>query len=392
MNNNKFSDITDNYKFTGNLQTGEKHSELSSLLCRYLTLKNKIIFVDGKIKIYPFTDNLVNIEKKYYEIIKSLQEKRAQTHQDMDFLLEEEIKKIENEMEEFKSKLKSSAMMPYYGNPKYMIGRAKYINECLKNIPNINVNIDSIVSDMEAIDNKYPVNNDFSYRHDKIYIDDSFFYDYDKLEDYYKNVLEIEKQYEPIVLNYWKQYLTDPNSHNESYYRYVMHTFTSGMVNPSEMRKACCSLNTNDLIVTPYGNCGLIYDIDIESLDTMCSEDVGSWVINKDLFFERECPNSWQYTNVEGETSIFYEYARNSKIIMPQIFEKETLSNNTLENGQIRTDGRSINYSEIFLNDKAKAKGVFYIDECQNVNEVASFAQKYELPLIHITQNYKMVF
>lgn len=390
MNNNKFNDTIDNYKFTGRLQTNEKHSELSCLLSRYLTLKNKIIFVDEKIKIYPVTDNLVNIEKRYNEILKSIMEKRAQTHQDLDSLFDEEINKIKKEMNDFKTKLKSSEMMPYYGNPKYMIGRAKFINECIKNIPNVNFNLDNIIFDMEAIDNKYQANSDPMYLDEKIYIDDSFYYDYDKLEEYYKKVLEIEKQLEPVVVNYWKQYLTNPINHNENYYRYVMHTFTGGLFNPNEIRKVCCSLNTNDLMVTPYGNSGLILDLDVESLDTMCTEDVGSWVIDKDLFFERECPNSWQYTNVDGNTSVYYEYERNSKIIMPQIFEKETLSNNTLGDGTIRTDSKSNNYSEIFLNNKAKAKGVFYTDDCQNIDEIMEYAKLYGLPLVHISQNHEM--
>ena len=41
-------------------------------------------------------------------------------------------------------------------------------------------------------------------------------------------------------------------------------------------------------------------------------------------------------------------------------------------------------YSEIFLNKKAKPIGVFYINDCQNFEEVKEYAKKHNLPLVNI--------
>ena len=61
----------------------------------------------------------------------------------------------------------------------------------------------------------------------------------------------------------WKKYLTNPYD-NEDDYRYVMHCFSSDMVEPNLMRKACCSLYTPTIENSMYGNSGLIYDIDVD--------------------------------------------------------------------------------------------------------------------------------
>ena len=158
---------------------------------------------------------------------------------------------------------------------------------------------------------------------EKEYTGDQFYAEYIELEEKYKTVLKIENELAPRVLQYWNDYLTDPRVHDSNNYHYVMHTFSAGMVDPGVMKKACCALNTDELVVTPYGDCGLIYKPDINSLETLCTDDVGSWAISKVEFVDRDCPSGWQLPNTDGSYSVFYEYERNSKLIMPQVFQKE---------------------------------------------------------------------
>lgn len=47
-------------------------------------------------------------------------------------------------------------------------------------------------------------------------------------------------------------------------------------------------------------------------METMCTDDAGSWQVNKKEFIERGCPRNWQLTKLDGET-VFYEYPLNSK-------------------------------------------------------------------------------
>lgn len=42
-------------------------------------------------------------------------------------------------------------------------------------------------------------------------------------------------------------------------------------------------------------------------------------------------------------------------------------------------------YTEIFLNNKAQSCGVFYTDDCKNIQEVIEYAKKYNLPVIHLS-------
>ena len=190
----------------------------------------------------------------------------------------------------------------------------------------------------------------------------------------------MENELLPIVVDQWKKYLTAPIS-NDDNYRYIMHCFSSGIVDPNFMNKACCSLYTVTIENLMYGNSGLIYDIDVNSIDTMCTDDAGSWSVNKEEFIENGCPSGWQLTKLDSET-VWYECPFNSKLILPEIFENEC--NNKIINNKF-------NYSEIYLNKNAKPIGVFYTDDCQNIEEIKLYSEKNNLPLIRINiQNSKL--
>ena len=141
------------------------------------------------------------------------------------------------------------------------------------------------------------------------------------------------------------------------------------------MTKACCSLSTNEIDNLMYSNYGLIYELTPNSVDTMSTEDAGSWIINKEEFIERGCPTSWQLTDLNGD-SVFYEYPQNSKLIMPEIFAEEC------KEQSLNPD--SWTYSEIFLNKNAKVIGVFYTNDCNDIDEIKYYAEIHDLPLVHI--------
>lgn len=60
---------------------------------------------------------------------------------------------------------------------------------------------------------------------------------------------------------------------------------------------------------------------------------------------------------------------------MTNVFETEC--NNKIKDGKFH-------YSEIFLNNNARAIGVFYTNECQNIDEVRLYAETNNLPLVKI--------
>lgn len=374
------------YQFKEYIDTRNKNSSLLIALSKYYNLAKKIKITNGKIKVYPVKLSVEESNINYINIIKQMVEYTIQTGVDFERTFDIFTKSIEKSLEKLHKDLNEKEMYPYFGTPSYIIGRSKYIIECIYNIPNIDIDVDLIIKKVEYFKEKYLLGIETSSREKSVFSDvnSQFYDDYDELEKCYKTLIEIEEQLYPIVIEHWKQYLTDPNNHNSQHFRYIMHTFSKGLVDPAVMTKACCSLNTDELIITPYGNCGLIYNIDVDSLNTLCVEDVGSWKCDKKQFIERGCPANWQLSNPNG-ISIWYEYERNSKLIMPNVFEKECKERNVSYNGEILNNTKSLNYSEIFLNENARPVGVFYTDECTNIEEVEAYAKKYNLPLINIS-------
>ena len=351
------------------------HNPLLINIFDILDYSIKARLVDGKWKVYPVKESAEN-KKRAYE---SLMEKMVDYQIENNIPIEQVIKAYTNataeELNEIRNRLLKEEMEPYYGNAYFLIERSKYVIECAKAIPGVTLDLDDVYSLMTMYEEKYYSGVDEHERdNDFIAPSHQFYVDYDRMEKYYKELIKLEDKLVPVVVDYWKKYLTDPNL-NEDEYRYVMHSFSAGMVNPAEMRKACCSLHTNRIDNYMYGTSGLIYDIDAESLGTMCTEDAGSWVINKEKFIEDRMPGRWQLPDTHQET-VFYENPRISKLIMPEVFERECEE-------QIRTN-EGWHYSEIYLNGNAKALGVFYTDDCPNIDEVQSYAAKYNLPLVHV--------
>ena len=362
------------YEFT-TYQSGKIQEQLVNKISIICDFKKKVKFNNGKIKVYPVKESNENKKKIYTKIIKQMVDYKIETNMDIEEIFNIFTNLLDGELNKYKQKLKESDMHLYYGSLYYIIERSKYIIECINKIPNISLDLNEIKNTIIKFEKKYLDDREDTIKGDDfIASNDEFYQDYDLIESCYKKLLIIENDLAPIVAKYWKQYLTYPDSKNDSY-RYITHSFSGSMVDPNLMDKACCSLSTSDITNYMYGNCGLIYDMDIGVIDTMCTDDAGSWLLSKDEFIEREMPGNWQLTKLD-EQCIWYEYPKNSKIIMPEEFEKECKEKNSNKNFW--------HYSEIVMNKNAKPIGVFYTDECQNLEEVELYAKKFNLPLVKI--------
>lgn len=338
--------------------------------------KNK----DNKVKVYPVKESIANKLKIYKEILINMVDYQIETRLSIDEIFNMYAQQYEDKINSFIEELKNKEFNLYYGHPYYIIERSKFIAECIKYIPNVSIDVKYLINEMLFFENKYMRDKKDNDRQENFDIDDEQFYkDYDAIELCYKELLIIEDTLAPIVINYWKEFLTKPAEHSETY-KYLTHSFSNGMVEPNLMNKVCCSLSTNEIKNYMYSSSGLIYDIDVDSIETMCTTDVGSWVTTKEEFIARLCPSKWQLTKLEGDI-IFYEDPINSKLIMPEIFEKICIEGSA--------DLQHWTYSEFFLNKNAKVIGVFYTDGCENIDEVEAYARKIGLPLVYVEAKHR---
>ena len=86
----------------------------------------------------------------------------------------------------------------------------------------------------------------------------------------------------------WKEALTSVSSYlKDGKFAFLAHVITAGNFNPENMHKVCLAYITENTITLPYKDYGLIYPIDMDNIHSMCSEDAGSWVIDKNEFIDR---------------------------------------------------------------------------------------------------------
>lgn len=361
------------YKFKAYF-SNEIQDLLLSNISQLCDLLKKVKEKNNKIKIYPVKESDENKEIFYKKVIEEMVDYQIQNNLSTEKVFDIFANKIGSQLNNFKQMLKQKDMELYYGSVYYIVERSLFIINCIKHISNKSSNLDEIEKLMLQYKQKYLDSKDsYEKEDDFTTYNDEFYNDYDLIESNYKKLLLMENELTPIVVEQWKKYLTNPIEKNDNY-RYVMHCFTSGMVESNLMEKACCSLYTPSIENLMYGNFGLIYDIDVDSIDTMCADDAGSWRINKEEFIERGCPGRWQLTRFD-DYAVFYENPYNSKIIMPNEFED--VCKNKIKNDMF-------NYSEIFLNKNARPIGVFYTNDCQNIEELKMYAERNNLPLVEI--------
>ena len=189
----------------------EAQDEFISKMTEYYNLKVKTRNINGKIKIYPVKiseEMAQNYYQKYIHLMVNEQFEKG-------ISIEEIFYNWSNTFvcatKKYKEYLQEADLCLYYGSPFYMIERAKFISDCISNIPNVKENTTDLLPAMNSFANTYMQNRDvFDDQDDFPITDEQFYKDYDDIEASYIKFVELENKLAPIVLNYWQDYLTDP--------------------------------------------------------------------------------------------------------------------------------------------------------------------------------------
>lgn len=362
----------------------ESYTLLSEIITRYNRIKICTEIKNNTFKYYPITIDEDTAKMLYSNVLKEIIKTHIETNDFIEVLIKKKIEEYNNSIKNYNNILKSTAMVPYYGSPAYIIKHSKYILESAKKLGVDTTKLDGLVQKLDDFIKAYPNVSKDKYIEKYPYFNEDYKIAYRGIEEIYLQVLEIEESLTPINEQKWQAYLTNPVNHNDEDFKYLIHAFTEGFVPPNEMRKACTTLVTNSLLAIPYGTYGLIYDFNKEAVETICAEDAGSWIIIKDDFVDRGLPLGFQLPYPDKK-NVFYEYENTSKLVMPEEVEKSGVSKNLKYNNNQPLTYDSCSYTEIFLNNKAKASGVFYTDDCKNVQEVIEYGEKYNLPVIHLS-------
>ena len=345
---------------------------LQMQISRYYNLVCSVESHEDSFQTSPFEAS--NSQKAiYYEnVFKSIIDYHISSNIPYEEVFEIYIDSYKNEINKMHEDLKKKKIIPYYGLPNYMIKKAGFILKCASRITN-DIPID-IYNEMTFFLEKYPPYEE-SYQEIFPYYSEEFKEEYKRFEENYLKILEFERSLEPCAKQKWKEFLTNPLNHDSNHYAYLAHTFTSGEVDPSKMHKVCTSLLTEN--IQTIGEFGLLFGAD-NNFDECCCEDAGSWEISKDEYIERDFLKNWQYPSAEDNT-LFYEFENVSKILLPEDIESFVLM------------GGIVTYSEIVLTGNVRPTGVFYTDKCKDIEKAKEYAEKYNLPLIHITPSVKKV-
>ena len=320
---------------------------LQMQISRYYNLVCSVKINNDSFKIYPFEAS--NQQKAFYyeNVLKSIIDYHINSNIPYEEVFEIYIDSYKNEIIKIQDDLKSKKIIPYYGLPSFMLKKAGFILKCASKLTS-DIPVD-IYNEMASFLEKYPPYEE-TYKEIFPYYSEDFKNEYNKFEENYLKILEFERRLEPYAKQKWAEFLTNPQNHDSSHYAYLAHTFTGGEVDPSKMHKVCTSLLTEN-----------------------------SWEISKDEYIDRDLLKNWQYPSTEDNT-LFYEFENVSKILLPQDIESSVL------------EGGIVTYSEIVLTGNVHPIGVFYTDKCKNIEKAKQYAEKYNLPLIHITPNLDKVY
>lgn len=355
-------------------------SKLTIALISSYNFQYRISFKDRKIKVYPISLDEKTAKEIYKNELLTIIQEHLKSNLSIEDIIEEHIESHEKKINTYKETLTNSKVEPYYGTPKFMYEHASYINDCLQKLPFETKSLDKELNEMHKFIVLYPEVGQESYTDIYPYYNMTYKQAYDQFEKLYLSILSYENSLVPQVSIIWEQYLTNPKNHQNDFH-YLIHTFTDGLVPPKEMNKACCSLATNNLLTVVQGTSGLIYGYTPESIDTISKKDAGSFYFDKEKFIDQNIPLDCQYT----PENMAYEDPKISKLILPTDLEKTGIDNNLVYNHELLNYETFCAYTELVLNKKAQALGVFYTDDCPNIEEIKEYAKKYNLPLIHLS-------
>ena len=139
---------------------------------------------------------------------------------------------------------------------------------------------------------------------------------YEQIVILYKNLLEFENTLGTISQQIWNNFYLNNDG-------MIIHKLTGGIVESDKMDKICTFFLSDKAQYVPayLGNTGYCYNLDINSVLSLCENDVGSWRITKEEFIRRECPSTIQL----DESNIWYEHPYHSKLFSPEYIENKVL-------------------------------------------------------------------
>lgn len=307
--------------------SNEPYTRLSETISRYSRITICTEIKDNVFKYYPITIDECTSKTLYSNVIKDLIKIHIETDRSIESLIEKSIVDYNKYLENYKVVLKNTVMVPYYGTPTYIVRHSKYILDSAKKLNVDTTKLEDLIQKLEAFNKTYPNVSKDDFCESYPYFNEEYKIAYRNLEEVYLQVLKIEEALMCINEQRWQSYLTNPVNHDDTNFKYLIHAFTEGVVPPNKMRKACTTLVTNSLLAIPYGTFGLIYDFNKEAIDTICTEDAGSWIVTKEEFLDRELPLGIQLQH-PNTSSIFYEYENTSKLVTPEEVENAGVRNN----------------------------------------------------------------
>ena len=326
---------------------------------------------NGEIEVFPWTVKPDEIEdtvsKEYLKISEKF---LTNPVDDVEKVFEETAEDYSKRNEGLKKQFFEHNLAPYYGDPQFICERSQYILECMDTLlADKEVKEENKTATRELIEEARELVSSIEECKEKLSNkeDDEI---YEKLRTCYRKLLSFEDVISNDVEKIWNDFLTKPEEYKEGErFAFLVHTFTKGVVRADVMNKCCCTLVTDKCLPIPYGDVGVICGFKKENIGSMCTEDAGSWVINKEKFYDREIPVGWQFAEYAGtdKDKVFYEYPRVSKLILPTTMEREMIEKNieTRKNIGSKFDYRG--YTEIFMvkgknGEKIPIQELFYTD------------------------------
>ena len=278
-------------------------------------------------------------------------------------LIIKEIDTYKQKIEDIKEKAKEMKIQPYYGNEDFIKYRISFIIQCIEkmlNKPRFKDRKD-IQKHYEYVKKIYRDCKEITLDIDSI---EEQKINYEKLENLYLKVLEIENILSKDVEQVWKETMKEKNS-KEGQMAYFAHSLTEGEFNPEDMNKVCVTYVTEKTLTIPYGDYGFLYEMDMDNIIQIAAEDAGSWKVDKEKFIDNDLSTFWQFEEPIDEEGnrIFFEYPpRNSKLLLPDDVEQETINENIQRNGEMLDyDKRNVYNEAVIINKNKKMMpiGVF---------------------------------
>ncbi len=362
---------------------------------RVESIQRRTVFDEqsGSYKIYPedMPEVAAGIQEGYQKFVNEFVDSMFFSNTSVMQFLEEYHERMVKTKEGKLDKLIDSPVMEYCGNIPFMETRMSYMIECIHTI----LKEPTVSDDMKVTFQEHlPVLEKLVQFVQEVKGSHlSGYQKYERIEDCYKQALQIENFLSQSMVKIWEDYLTDFSKFDGTHFHFLAHALTQGLVPVEKMDKMCTTLISEECMPVPYSKCGYIVDFNIDQINTMCVEDAGSWVITKREFIDREMPDTWQCYERAGSRRgirdygervygmedgyVWFEEPNVSKLLLPSTILERTKERNMKFYGSTLGEKCTL-YNEIFFSKTdipLKAKAMFALDG-EGLKQVVEFMKK----------------